>query len=94
MNMMDFIPSVSREHSLLFSIDATHPRDYPEYLMFGSEYAFLDMFFVRAGYVSNRDEEDLTYGFGIRQFGIGFDDAYTPFGVFDNVQRFSLSFIF
>jgi hypothetical protein len=29
---------------------------------------------------------------GIQRFGFGFDYAYTPFGVFDKVQRFSVKF--
>jgi len=50
------------------------------------------MFFGRIGYVSNSDENDLTYGFGIQKFGAAVDYAYTPFGVFENVQRFTVRF--
>jgi hypothetical protein len=56
------------------------------------QYSFLDMFFGRIGYVSNSDENDLTYGFGIQKFGAAVDYAYTPFGVFENVQRFTIRF--
>ncbi len=94
MNLMDFMPEWSRNHSVLFSIDATHPRSYPEFAKFGLEYDFIKMFFLRLGYMSNRDEEGMTYGFGFQTFGLGVDYAYTPFGVFDNVQRFSIKFTF
>jgi hypothetical protein len=76
----------------MLSVDATHPRSYPEFVKMGMEYRFQNTFFLRLGYVSNRDEEDLSYGFGLQKFGFGLDYAYTPFGVFDNVQRFSVYF--
>ena len=94
MNMLDFIPEKFPAHSVMLSVDATHPRSYPEYAKIAVEYDFQNTFFLRLGYVSNRDEEDFTYGFGLRKFGLGFDYAYTPFGVFDNVQRFSIYFSF
>jgi hypothetical protein len=80
------------DHKLLVSVDASHPRSYPEQLKVGMQYSFLDMFFGRIGYVSNSDENDLTYGFGIQKFGAAVDYAYTPFGVFENVQRFTVRF--
>ena len=55
------------------------------------------MLALRAGYNSNLDERDISLGFGLKKdFGrrggkIALDYAYTPFGVFDNVQRFSFS---
>jgi hypothetical protein len=94
MDLLDFLPEKFPAHSVMFSVDATHPRSYPEYAKAAIEYDFLNTFFLRLGYVSNRDEEDFTYGFGFKKFGLGFDYAYTPFGVFDNVQRFSIYFSF
>ncbi|RQV99410.1 MAG: PorV/PorQ family protein [Calditrichaeota bacterium] len=94
MNVIDFLPQFSEDHSFIFSVDATHPRSYPEFAKLGLEYAFLNTFFLRLGYMSNRDEEDITYGFGLHKFGLGVDYAYTPFGVFDKVQRFSINFSF
>ena len=80
------------QHNMLVTIDASHPRSYPEQLKVGAQYSFMDMFFGRIGYVGNSDENDLTYGFGIKKFGAAIDYAYTPFGVFDNVQRFTVRF--
>ena len=94
MNLLDLLPVLQENHALSFTVDATHPRSYPEFAKFGLEYDFLKTFFLRIGYMSNRDEESMTYGFGVETFGLGVDYAYTPFGVFENVQRFSIKFTF
>lgn len=93
MNVFDIFMEKDAPHSLLVSIDAIHPRDYSEQLNFGAEYTLMNMLALRLGYMYNRDEEDLSAGFGVQtKFGdrvIALDYAYTPFGVFDNVQRLS-----
>ncbi len=90
-DLLDLVNGFENQ-GLLMSVDAVHPRSHPEQLKLGFEYNLASMFFVRAGYISNSDEDNLTYGFGLRQFGLAVDYAYTPFGVFDNVQRFTLRF--
>lgn len=93
MNVFDLFMEKDAPHSLLVSIDAIHPRDYSEQLNFGAEYTLMKMLALRLGYMYNRDEEDFSAGFGVQtKFGdrmIALDYAYTPFGVFDNVQRLS-----
>jgi hypothetical protein len=93
MNVFDLFMEQNSPHALLVSIDAIHPRDYSEQLNFGAEYTMMNMLALRVGYMYNRDEEDFSAGFGVQtQFGdrmIALDYAYTPFGVFDNVQRLS-----
>jgi len=91
MDLMDFLPAFSG-HSMLLSVDASHPRSYPEQLMVGLQYGFQEMLFLRLGYEGNHDENDISFGFGISRFGLSFDYAYTPYGVFDNVQRMTLRF--
>lgn len=91
-NAMDFVTEGSKDHKLLVIVDAAHPRSYPEYLNMGAEYTFINTFSLRAGYVSNQTEYGATYGFGFQKFGFEFNYAYTPFGVFENVQRFSIRF--
>ena len=93
MNLMDFAENV-QGHKLIMSIDATHPRSYEEQLRIGFEYVYMDTFFGRFGYVNNSDESDVAYGFGLKKFGFELDYAYTPFGVFDEVQRFTIKFAF
>ena len=80
------------QHHLLLLFDAVHPRSYPEYINFGMEYSFIRTFFVRGGYVSNQEEYGFSAGFGVQKFGVSIDYAYTPFGVFSSVHRFSLGF--
>ena len=92
MDVFDFFTNIPEGHSLLIVMDAAHPRSYPEYINWGGEYLFMDMFALRAGYVSNQDEYGLTYGFGMQKFGLAFDYAYTPFGVFHGVHRFTIRF--
>jgi hypothetical protein len=76
--------------SLVFALDATHPRSHPEQYKFGLEYAPLSMLAIRTGYLMNNDEDDLTFGLGINYSGVTFDYAMTPFGRFDSIQRLSL----
>lgn len=92
MNVLDFYENASGDHHLILAIDAVHPRSYPEYINIGFDYTFMDLFSLRGGYVSNQDEQNISYGFGISKFGFAFDYAYTPFGVFENVQRITARF--
>lgn len=94
MNLFDLLLEKNDMHSLLISIDALHPRDYSEQLNFGAEYTMMNMLSLRFGYMLNRDEQDFAAGFGVQTRFLGdrmmaLDYAYTPFGVFDNVQRVS-----
>lgn len=92
MDAFDLFMDNHENHRLLVSVDAAHPRSYPEYLNLGSEYVFMKMFALRMGYVTNQDEYGLTTGFGLQKFGFAFDYSYTPFGVFDYVHRFTFHF--
>ena len=94
MNVLEIYNFSSINHSLLVSVDRVHPRSYPEFFNIGFDYLFLDIFSIRAGYVSNQDEYDVSYGFGVKKFGVAFDYAYTPFGVFGEVQRITVRLSF
>ena len=89
MNLMDLATIGGPNQALLLSIDATHPRSHPEQLKFGLDYRFIDILSLRGGYISNNDENAFAFGVGISYFGLTVDYAYTPFGVFDKVQRIS-----
>lgn len=91
MNLMDIIGDLPNQ-SLYASVDASHPRDHPEQLKVGLEYRLLNAISLRGGYVSSNDENAFSFGLGVSQYGFAFDYAYTPFGVFDNVQRFTARF--
>ncbi|MBM4162571.1 MAG: PorV/PorQ family protein [Ignavibacteria bacterium] len=98
MNVMDLFAINRETQSLLLSVDAEHPRDFPEQIRVGAEYLFLNSFAFRIGYVTPADEYSLSYGLGFQHSLAGtkfaLDYSYTPFGVFNNVQRFSLRFGF
>ncbi len=91
MDVLDLVEGMSG-HGLLVSLDATHPRSYPEQVKLGLQYSLLQTFHARLGYIGNSDENNVAFGFGIEKFGAAIDYAYTPFGVFDNVQRFTVRF--
>ncbi|MBN1155314.1 PorV/PorQ family protein [candidate division KSB1 bacterium] len=87
MNLLDLMQDSPTNQSLYLSIDASHHRDHPEQIKFGLDYRLLNVLSLRGGYITNNDERGLSFGIGVSQFGIAFDYAYTPFGVFDKVQR-------
>jgi hypothetical protein len=94
MDMLDLTEFNKEMHSLLLIVDAEHPRDFGEMVKLGGEYLFMKRVALRAGYVFPADEHGFSFGIGLRQpiggVGLGVDYAYTPFGIFGNVQRFSL----
>jgi hypothetical protein len=98
MNVFDLTGFNRESQALLITVDAEHARDFPEQVKVGAEYVFMNMISARVGFVGPSDEHDLSYGLGFQtalagtQFGL--DYAYTPFGIFNNVQRFSLRFGF
>lgn len=92
MDLVDFLPTLAQTNSFILSIDAVHPRSYPEYINIGCEYSFMKTILLRAGYVTNQDDYGLTYGLGFRKFGFGFDYSYISHKTLNNVQRFSINF--
>ncbi len=92
MDVMDFLNDRSFVHSFYVSIDAVHNRDYYEQVFFGGECDLLDVLDLRAGYVTSSDEMGATFGFGVHQYGLAVDYAYTPYGVFSNAQRFTIRY--
>lgn len=94
MDLMDFASFKAPNHSIIFSIDATHYRSHSEQVLFGIDYQFMKLVSLRGGYIVGNDEDNLAFGFGISQFGAVFDYAYTPLNSFDNVQRITARFAF
>jgi len=92
MNVMDLFTRISENHRLLLSLDAVHPRSYPEYLDVGIEYSLRNLIHLRYGYLGNRDERSSTFGIGLQVANIQFDYCYIPFGVFNETQNFTLRF--
>lgn len=97
MDVFDLYEGLNKKtHSLLVSVDAVHPRDYYEQVNFGLEYLFLKTFALRMGYSTPNDEHGFSAGVGLQQsyrnYMIALDYAYTPFGIFNDVHRFSVHF--
>lgn len=88
--LLDAAGMASENHKILMVLDAVHPESHPEYINWGLEYSWQDIFSVRGGLTSSQDEYDFSAGFGVHQFGFEIDYAYTPFGVFGNIHRFSI----
>jgi long-subunit fatty acid transport protein len=92
-NAMDLLAPEKSPHDFILSIDAVHPRDFNEQLNFGGEYVFMDKFALRAGYKFPSDEHHFSAGAGFRKNALfALDYAYTPFGLFNEVHRFSVRF--
>ncbi len=98
MDMMDLMDVNPKQHTLILSVDASHPRDYTEQIDVGTEYIFMNTFAFRMGYTAPTDEQQINMGAGFRQslvdFELSVDYAYTPFGIFNEVHRFTLQFMF
>jgi hypothetical protein len=92
MNLFDLVKWQGVQQSAVLSIDATHYRSHREQLLVGMDYTLMDALSLRLGYIFGNDENNVTFGFGLSYFGVVLDYAYTPFGVFDSVQRISARF--
>lgn len=95
MDLLTFVNEDS-DHKLTLAVDALHPRDYSERLHFGGEYQFKELFFLRAGYKTNYDEEDMSFGVGVNvpvsNFMVSINYSYVAFEHFDAVNMISLDF--
>jgi len=101
-NVFEFAEMKVEDQSLILSIDATHPRSHPEQVKIGLEYTFMNSLSLRGGYISGNSEDNIAYGIGLSTAGLGMRDfgdiqvdySYTPFGIFDNVQKFTVRYSF
>lgn len=92
MNVLDFFEDTGLEQSLYASVDASHYRSHAEQVKIGADYRLMDILSLRAGYKTASDENGFTFGIGINYAGATVDYAYTPYGVFDKVQRLTARF--
>jgi hypothetical protein len=91
--------NTGENNRVVLAVDALHPSDNPEHYSFGFEYAFKKMIFARGGYKGGTDEQGLTAGAGLKldmsdKIKIVVDYAFADFGVFDNIQQFSIGLNF
>jgi hypothetical protein len=98
-NLFDFFEVKGPEQALILSCDVTHPKSHVEQVKIGAEYLFMKMIALRGGYIIGNDLDGITFGVGLSSAGLNISSAnfqidysYTPFGVFNNVQRFTVAF--
>ena len=81
MDLLDLTSSDPNRHSLLVMVDTERPRDFSEHVKIGAEYTLMNLFSVRAGYVTPTDEEGISLGGGLRKdfdtFGFMLDYSNT-----------------
>lgn len=79
-------------------IDASHPNDNKERLHLGTEWTFFDLLSLRGGYKYNYDDENFTFGGGIKtvfsDYKLSFDYSFSAFKILPNVHRISLNLEF
>lgn len=92
MNLLDLMKNKPTNQSLYVAVDASHYRSHPEQIKIGLDYCLLNKLSLRCGYISNNDESGFSYGVGAAYAGLAFDYSYTPFGIFDSVQRMTVRF--
>jgi Type IX secretion system protein PorV len=98
---MDFVggldPIINSESSrFTLAFEGTHLNDNNERLNIGGEFAWTETVFARAGYKINYDQEEYTFGAGLKvPLGnqiIVFDYAFIQFNDLGNVSQFTLEF--
>jgi hypothetical protein len=94
MDLIDLFPDLADQHALNVSIDAMHPRSYPELMNVGGEYVFDETIALRLGYITHHEDYGFTAGIGVRQMGIAVDYSFTPHDIFDDLQRISVRFTY
>ncbi|NUN71380.1 MAG: PorV/PorQ family protein [Bacteroidetes bacterium] len=91
----DALLGASESNRITFAYDLFQPNDYAQQMHLGTEYAFDEAFFVRAGYKVYYDNDSFTAGAGIRQTFTGFplsiDYSYGAMGDYlPSVHRLSV----
>ncbi|MBI9070741.1 MAG: PorV/PorQ family protein [Melioribacteraceae bacterium] len=86
----------TRYMSVKCALDAVHPNDNDEYINAGTEFGFMDMFFLRGGFQkilwdAENGENGLTFGAGISYqmdsgMNIKFNYAYADYGDLEEIH--------
>lgn len=97
MNLFDLLETDPDQHRLLFAIDAEHPRDNKEMLRIGTEYTFMKIISLRAGYITPKTSEaginaGVGLKYGLAGVNLAVDYSFTEFSAFKNVHRISVKF--
>lgn len=84
--------------SILLALQLNHPVDNAENISTGLEYSFSNMFFIRAGYKINKEEENISVGAGMivsmGKLKLRADYAYANLNHLSDPQRITLGIAF
>ncbi len=93
-----FEPYQDKDNRLTTALQLNHPADNSENVAVGAEYSYASIFFLRAGYKINVQEQSYSLGAGVRsdmKFAtVSFDYAFTPYQRLGDVHRFSINLSF
>ncbi len=89
---MDAISAAT--YSVRVAFDMIHTNNSSEKYGFGTEFKYLNKFFIRGGYQFGSDIEGLSAGLGTRMMGISIDYAFTTMEYFGGRHRFAIGYSF
>ncbi|MEA3288120.1 MAG: PorV/PorQ family protein [Candidatus Marinimicrobia bacterium] len=94
----DFFALDDDDSYLTVVLEGKVQSDGSEKINVGTEYVFRDLVFIRGGYRLNYDTEGLTFGLGVNYslgaYSLSINYAYLDYGVLNQVNMFSLGFVF
>jgi hypothetical protein len=99
-DLMDLfsLHGLGANHTATFISDFQHSRDFSSRMHYGVEYWYRGALALRGGYKSNYDQEDMTFGAGLRgslaNYAIQFDYSFNDFGFFEPVHKFTIGMYF
>lgn len=89
-----FEPYQTEMHRITTSLQLNHPNDNSENVSFGCEYSWKEIFFLRGGYKLNVDEQNFTFGTGVKLpldiANVTVDYGYAEFTRLGSAHRFSI----
>lgn len=89
-----FEPFEDELNQITMSIQLNHPNDNSENFAIGAEYSYNKMFFARGGYKFNVDEQNYSFGAGVKLplniATVSVDYAFSNFTRLGSSHRFSL----
>lgn len=99
MDLMNVLTrSNENNNSLLASVEFTHPNNYTERLRLGLEFYWRNILALQVGYNTNHDLSSLAFGFGlsgeIMNTRASVNYSYSRMDIFNDVNRFGLTFTF
>ena len=87
-------PVFNQKNHIIISFQLNHPVDNAEYIVSGIEYSYLETFFLRGGYKFNKNEENYSFGVGVKmsfsRFRISVNYGYANFQHLSDPKRLSI----